>query len=286
MRSLLLTALLFASTLLSAQDESSLPLIAQEIQERLNAIATSSDDAVKTAHGDTLHTLVVDAVNAEGSFDYAFEEIQNMGILTSPDQAFRLFNWNVSLSDETHRYYCIILFGKKEGYRWVELQQGAANTPNVTKKFLTAENWLGCLYYEIIPVKIRRKTKYTLLGWDGHTRQSTRKIIEVLDLDRGQVRFGANIFKMPKGNVKRHILEYSSDVMVSAKFEEKDDRIVMDHLEPRDPNLKGIWAYYGPDMSFDAFVWEKNKWVWYRDVEARLNRGDIKAPYNDPRKRN
>lgn len=287
MRCLCLIALLALSPSSFAQDaDYSLPQTAQDIQHRLGLIAQTPDDAAKLAHADTLHTLIVDAVNAVGSFDYAFEEIKNMGILTSPDKAFRLFNWNVSLADESHQYHCIILFDKSEGFRWEELIEAPANTPNLDKKFLTQNNWLGCLYYEIIPVKVRRKTKYTLLGWDGHTRQSTRKIIDVLDLDRGQIRFGANIFKGPKGNVKRHILEYSSEVMVSAKFEAKGERIVMDHLEPHDPNLTGIFAYYGPDMTFDAFVWEKNKWVWYRDVEARLNRGDIKAPYNDPRKRN
>lgn len=292
MRPLLLFALLFGCTCVaisqSKPSEEDLELLAQyetDIEARLAQLNNGQTDDTRLAHADTLHQLIVDAVNTRGSFEYPFEGISRMGILTSPDAAFRLFNWNVSLLDETHKYYCILLYGEEQQYNWVELQAMEREAPGVERKVLNEEKWLGCLYYEIIPIKVRRKTKYTLLGWDGHNKQSTRKIIEVLGLDDGNVRFGANVFKTEKGSAKRHLLEYSSEVMVSCKYDAKGDRIVMDHLEPQDPVMKGVFAYYGPDLTFDAYVWEKGKWVYYRDVDVRMGRDAIQGPYNDPQKR-
>ena len=45
--------------------------------------------------------------------------------------------------------------------------------------------------------------------------------------------------------------------------------IVFDHLSPRSDSQKGQFQYYGPDMSFDAFVFEKGKWTYKKDVDAR-----------------
>jgi hypothetical protein len=49
-------------------------------------------------------------------------------------------------------------------------------------------------------------------------------------------------------------------------YEPHRKRIMMDHLSPESPALKNFRSYYVPDMSYDAFVYEKKKWVLKEDV--------------------
>lgn len=272
--------LVFSHSLIAQSD--ALLQYEADINRYLTAIQEATSDDDRFAIGDSLRETIIDAVNQEGSFDHPFASVKGMGILTSPDKAFRLFNWNIPRNDETHRYFAIVLFGEDEGYRWIELQDQEKEASGVDKKYLTPEKWMGCLYYEIIPMKDKKTKRYTLIGWDGYRKQSTRKIIDVVSFTGGKVRFGANVFKGGKGSKKRVILEYSSEVMVSCKYNKKEKRIVMDHLAPRDPSLTGVYTYYGPDMTFDAYNLEKGKWVLERNVDVRLKRKELSGPFKDP----
>ena len=53
------------------------------------------------------------------------------------------------------------------------------NEHNNNKK-LNYKNWYGCLYYDIIPIKVGKEKYYTLLGWDGNNKNTTKKIIDVV----------------------------------------------------------------------------------------------------------
>ena len=42
--------------------------------------------------------------------------------------------------------------------------------------------------------------------------------------------------------------------------------MVFDHLMPESPNLEGLYSYYVPDLSYDSYVLDGNKWVFFEDV--------------------
>jgi hypothetical protein len=41
----------------------------------------------------------------------------------------------------------------------------------------------------------------------------------------------------------------------------KRKKIVFDHLSPPKATLKGAEETYGPDFTYDAFIWKKGKWA-------------------------
>lgn len=278
--------LLFSLTLcvaLVVDGQSPLPEYESDVQARLERMVAATDDAVRVLMADSLETLIQEMALSSGAFEYAFDGFRNMGVVDSPDGRFRMFNWNIPFSDETHWYRCLLLFKDKQDFLQTVLLKSDGRDPSKPEqRVLKPEQWIGALYYEIIPLKSKGKQVYTLLGWDGRTKTTTRKVIEVMTIDGDKIRFGANIFKGTEGNKKRYFMEYADEVMVSLKFDPKAKRILMDHVSPRDPALEGVYAYYGPDMTFDAFNLEKGKWIFERDADARLQRGDVKGPYNDP----
>ena len=63
---------------------------------------------------------------------------------------------------------------------------------------------------------------------------------------------------------------------MSLKYEYQYDRIIFDHLSPETPDLAGFYSFYVPDFSYDALVWENNKWVLHEDVIGVNKGGDEK----------
>lgn len=225
------------------------------------------------------------------SYDYGFDSVPSIGILRSPDNTFRIITWNLPFNDGTHEYYCFIQTKQKtkkrkaksnDSFSLIQLIDKSASISNPEKKVLSTDKWYGALYYQIIPVKQRGKTYYILLGWDGNDKFVSKKIIDVMFFTGGQVKFGDSVFKESRGTKKRVIFEHSAEAVMSVKYDEKKKMIIFDHLSPLKEDLAGIKQYYVPDMSFDAFVLEKGKWVYQADVDIR-NQGDIQLPYNDPK---
>ncbi len=69
---------------------------------------------------------------------------------------------------------------------------------------------------------------------------------------------------------------------MSLKLDPSEQRIVFDHLSPTKPELAGQPAFNGPDLSYDAYRWEKGQWLFQRDVDARDL--DMTKPWNAPPK--
>jgi hypothetical protein len=140
------------------------------------------------------------------------------------------------------------------------------------------------LYYKIIPVKVKRKKYYTLLGGDKNDKLTSKRIIDVLYfIPDGSPRFGADLFKLEKRSPKRVIFEYSAQAIMSVKYNEETKQIVFDHLSPAQPNFEGQYQYYGPDFSFDALEFNKGKWVYIPDVDARNGKSNKDNQYKDPK---
>jgi hypothetical protein len=152
-------------------------------------------------------------------------------------------------------------------------------------KQLTADNWYGALYYKLIRTKYKRKTYYTLLGWNGNTALSNQKIIDVLQVSKdGKISFGAPIFEDVKGHKHRIILEYAEQAAVSLRYLENDAVIVFDHLVPTNPAFEGQFAFYSSDFSNDAYRFEKGRWKFMRNYAAKNERDFRPEDFKKPEK--
>ena len=204
----------------------------------------------------------------------------------APDGAFRLFTWNLPRKDGGHQYKGLLLVRTDRGTVLHELKDQTSRITTPELPDLGADRWYGALYYDVVPVKKGARTLYTLLGWKGYSRSETRKVIEVLSFKGGTPRFGAPLFGKGKIRAMRKVFGYSFQASMMLRREPGQAMIVMDHLSPQRQDMTGQWAFYGPDLSYDAYVWDKGQWRLDVDIDARDRQKDprpFKAPPPEPK---
>lgn len=209
-----------------------------------------------------------------------FDSIPHFGTVKSPDKSFTIYNWNITTTNEEFLYFGFIKFSNGD---IIELTDESKNMANATHKKTPLNKWYGALYYQIIPTKIKKDgTYYALLGWDGNGPNTTKKVIDVLYFDKALNNWfmGKPIFGPPYKDQYRFFLQYSKEVVVSLKYNEDENRITFDHLIPKSKGLEGIYEFYVPDMSFDAFEFRKDRWYFIQNVDARGEQ--TMENYNDP----
>ena len=214
----------------------------------------------------------------EGAFTYPMTKLKTIALLDSPDKLVRIINWNLEYSDMSYSYCAYVMKWDedKEEVKIIELIDKLDPYTVKPEGVIDAKNWYGALYYKILPIEYNGKTEYTLLGWDGGTSESNFKIIDVLTFVGNTAKLGSPLFKQKNSFSKRVVFEYADKSTMSLKFDEPLNRIVYDHLSPEVPSLKGVYSYYVPDFSYDAFVWEEDSWLLKEDVIAINKPGEDK----------
>jgi hypothetical protein len=280
---LIFTGLIFSGGVYAQKDTSStylgvLPAREDSLVILLNELRAAKDDWAKEEKNAVFKDYLKETLNDKAAFTYPFTKLKTVGFIDSPDGQLRIVNWNVEQDDQTQKYFCFILHydKRKKSAELSELVDNSINLPMKPDGILEAENWYGALYYKIIPTDKGSKTLYTLLGWDGNSSMSTMKLIDVLYFSGDDPKLGSPIFKMKDVSQKRIFFEHSKKAVMSLKYEQQYDRIIFDHLSPETPDLAGFYSFYVPDFSYDAFVWENNKWVLHEDVIGVNKGGDEK----------
>lgn len=248
------------------------------------------------ANKDFIKAIESIAVNQK-ALDFPFDSLKEISTLSPKNKKFKLITWNIHKDDETHLFFGFLLvnnskrvkkgFMKHEtinNYEFFKLVDKSGSVKNPETYIGTPDKWFGMLYLDIIECE----DYYTLIAWDGNDKLIQRKFLDVLYFKSdGTPIFGKDVFKFAKKNPKRLMFEYSSDVTMSLKYDDKSGRIVYSHLGPREEGtvMDGLPQYYGPDGSFDSMIQRKGKWVVDEDVDARneKNKND-KAVKPDPNK--
>jgi len=240
----------------------------QAVKCKFDRLILAKTDSIKLNICKEIEKAFVNLLVEPESFDYPFSELSNMGKLISPDQKFRIYNWNCVLGDGTYRYFALLQIKQQKSIQ-VEILHDSKITTDMFHQYSTA-NWPGALYYQIIPFKKKAISSYLLLGWDGNNFQTNKKIIEVLSFDRkGQVAFGQPLILWKGKILSRIVFEYAKQARMTIQYNEKEKRIVFDHLAPSSPVYQNQFEYYGPDFSYDALEYRNGKWVLVENVEVR-----------------
>lgn len=266
-----------------AANEASIEALEDSLFQYRNQVFEADNDYDRMLANDAFTEMVRTVTKHPRAFAYPFQQLKSVSTVKSPDGAFRLFNWNVENDDRTHSYFCFIVKNDK-AKSVIELIESPIDPRNPEKVVLNEYEWMGAVYYDIIPVKRKGKTYYTLLGWDGNDRITTRKLIEVFSWSiNDNLKLGAPLFKSNSGLKKRIVFEHNGDVSMSLRYEKEKERIVFNHIAPMEERLAGNVEYYIPDLSFDAYELEKGKWFFAEDVDVRLERKMKNNFYNFPK---
>jgi len=257
--------------MLSAQGPEYLKLVKSEAQLEDLFIQLYSDSL--SDRGQVLTTILdimPDALALEGAMDFPWNGLSRIGVVTSDDKMIRIFTWHVTDDPDHHRYFGFIQVGQKKGkFKLYTLVDNGLNQRGVTKLDQSVEDWYGKLYYSIITTAHKRKTYYTLLGMDFNDTRSTIKTIETLTIQRSQPRFAKELFFDGRDNQDRLVLEYSSQVAISVRFDPGMGMIAFDHLVPLHPIYENNYEFYGPDGSFEGLQFEDGTWILRTDIDAR-----------------
>lgn len=254
---------------LFAQDNSDFLFFESRLQTLANKILTASNDSLKEEANKLLIEDVEELLLMRGSFHYPFENVDNLSIITSPDNKFKLFNWVVPKSNNKFEYYAYLQFytkRKKEQF-YFKLNDISALVEAEQTKIFAEGDWFGALYSDIVHTKFDKKNYYTLIGWDGNNASTTKRIVEILTFDESEEPiFGAPIFKMNDGTRTRMVLEYSKKVSTNMSYNEDEEYIVFDHLEPLEGGIRGMYEFYVPSLSYDGLTFKNGKWRLVEDI--------------------
>jgi hypothetical protein len=231
------------------------------------------------------------ALKVKNSYQYQFDSLLPIQVIEPPDKSFRIFTWFTVSNEKIHKYYGAIQV-RSDTLKLFPLIDYSDFTDKPEEKTVDNQNWIGALYYAVIPVKAGKQMYYTLLGSDGHTSASNKKVLDVLWFAKnGQPRFGAPIFNTgKKGTQNRFILEFSDEAWATLRFDAAENKIVYDHVEPPSEAMEGFFPQYLPDGTYEGFEWKKGKWQHVDMIEYEHKQdGDVpnvgkKAPpkYGQP----
>ncbi len=263
----------FISLDVVAQSDTTLVKIEKELYVLLRQLRSAATDVEREMYNISFYEELKEALKDPNILEYPFSKLTTISTIKSPDGSFRLFNWNVETNRLSHKHYCFMVkrgrvFGKNT---IIEFKEDKISIPPSPITTLTPNRWYGALYYKIIPVKKGNKTLYTVLGYNGNTRVSNKKILDVFWFKGNRLRIGYPIFEENENSAKlkrRIFFEYSEKASVSIRYISGIDKIVFDHLTPETANLKGMYEFYIPDLTYDAYLWKNGVWRYQKDIQV------------------
>jgi len=264
-----------------------------DIQDSLSKLSSviwkQKTDSARLQANDIFFRRFQKVLDSDSSAFISLDSIQGITRVGSDDGKFRIFTWNVPLSDGTSKYYGFIQFSTDSSIL-IPLLSAEMDPFGFDTKQLTSQAWYGALYYKMIEIEIGGQKAYTVLGWDGYTPKSNRKLIDIISIDKsGSIVFGMPVFKTDKGNKTRVVMEYGEKanmllrydyqaIMIKKKRKIKKENtwlIVMDHMVPMDQSMEGNRKYYVPSGdTYDGFVFSDGYWVLVENIDV-VNRESI-----------
>ncbi len=270
-----------ATTVCRAQQIDSLTLdTLRDCEIRLMGLAQSMiqsyDEETRLTSGRNFVKQLSRTLRVKNSWYYPFDSLRNVSTLKSPDNLFRIMTWNIATNDEKFRYFGVIQLNPEKTKRFKDTTNLRSFYPlidrsdSINDPFHTetdAEHWWGAAYYKIIQTTSQRNTYYTLLGWDGATVRSNKKLADVLIFRNNKPVFGAPIFDVKgKAVLHRMIWEFNNHATMTLRYEDKKKMLIYENIVPSKPQNAGMYDTYIPDGSYDFMLWKKGKWERQSDI--------------------
>lgn len=283
----------------TAQNRGKMALHQQRLAELLVLTASAPTDNERYLASEQAVGELSAALEEEESEHWKWQLPKVASVLTSPDGLLRIFTWAVVRDNGEFECFGAIQYynDREEEYQYSLLNDKSEEIMNREESVLSPENWLGAVYQELIQTSHGGKTYYTLLGWNGVDNLTERKIIEPVILRGGVPQFGAPLFRRER-NLRRVVLEYRNDAMVSLCYEDqfveeverervkvkgtnrhrtiekrkyhKEKMIIFDEVEPQVQGMEGLFQYYIPSGLELAYAFIDGKWELRNGAQGRL----------------
>lgn len=293
----IVATLIFGSV--AAQNRDVMSAYQRNMQPLLEKITNAPTDNERYNANELFVQMFDEALHVDESIEWTWEFGTAVSVLTSSDRQFRIITWPVVRDNGEYECFGFVQSynSKSEEYDIYVLHDKSDEMISVNEQVLDPDNWYGSVYQELIEAKYEGKMYYTLLGWTGVNALVQRKVIEPI-LFRGgnsKPQFGQALFRREK-NLRRVVLEYSSNAMVNLRFdqqvvrtfenkkikkkgrtintqvpkEEKMKMILFDEVAPMLPGMEGLPQYYAPTGTEMAYIFREGRWELRDNAQGRL----------------
>lgn len=262
---------------LTADELQQMKLYEDTIRQYGDTLINSYTQENRTIASYRIIKTLTKALRTPHSFYYKWDESLPWKILMPEDGSFKIFTWYDRNDEDIYRFFGTIQL-KSDTLKMFPLIDYSDFTDHQEDINVDNTNWLGAMYYGIKTVKDKKKTYYTLFGWDGNNSTSNRKILEILSFNKkGLPRFGAPIIDMGNGKIlNRFILDYAEDAGITLNFNNVEQKIMYDHIKPNGEDMEGFFGNYIPDGTYEGFEWKKGKWKHVDNIEyEKRKEGDV-----------
>ncbi|MBO4739935.1 MAG: hypothetical protein J5606_10315 [Bacteroidales bacterium] len=287
-----------------AQRKSDFSIMEESIAALHGSMLVEPSAEIRYQKNEELLRLLEETLTMKNSFNYKFDSLKTISVLTSPDKKVRIFTWYVLDKDNNCDCFGFLQAYSEHQNRYLlyPLIDKSKKIPNPAIQPLSHSSWFGAIYSQILETKTSAHTYYTLLGWNGGDQFTQYKVIDVLSLNaRGLPTFGATIFrKYSKTKYYRIIFEYAKGARLHmyygkeyyAKRSEKKnkktnrytydtipmDMIIFNELIPLDESLAKVPQYYVPESSLNsAFIEKDGFWEFKKGVIGK-NKNTMPTP--------
>lgn len=225
--------------------------------------------------------LLVKSLRRPYSFYFPFDSVVSVSKLTPADSSFRIFTWQIQVSQNNFRQKGAIQMNTSDGsLKLFPLNDVSEFSESPQKGMKTPSQWIGAIYYHLISEFQNGVPCYTLLGYDDYSKSVTRKWIEVLRFDSlGTPLFGGD-FKYRPEPIKaplpasRFLLEFQKDGRCRLNYDSSLKMIVFEHLVSPD-GKPDMHENLLPDGDYEGFRWQNG--VWVHSPELPLIKTNIKV---------
>lgn len=218
----------------------------------------------------------VRALKTPHSFHFSFDSLVTISQLWAEDSSFKIFTWQLVMSDYETRQHGAIQMNTADGsLKLFPLIDKSDVMDDPEDSIGNNFDWYGAVYYKLIETHSFGKNFYTLLGFDENNINSNKKIIDVLTFDKsGRPVFGGGYFSIPDNDLvkkypARFIMEYKKNAGPRLNFDSSLNMIIYEHLisETGEPQKKYT---YIPDGDYEGLVWRDGMWVHVNKVFTQV----------------
>ncbi|MBQ8703864.1 MAG: hypothetical protein IJ524_05770 [Bacteroidales bacterium] len=296
-RGVIMLLMLAACVAAMGQDKGRMAAHERRLSELLERTASAPTDNERYLASEEAVDALRDALDEAGSERWRWTLPRSASVLTSPDGRLRVFTWAVVRDNGEFECFGAVQFfnERTQAYEYEVLHDKSEEIMNREESLLSAGNWLGAIYQDIIQTTAGDRTYYTLLGWNGVDNLTDRRIIEPVMMRAGVPQFGAPVFRRER-NLRRVVLEYRGDAAVQMAWDEqtveevtrervkengryrtvekrkehKEKVIIFDEVEPQIEGMEGLFQYYVPSGLELGYAWVDGKWELRHGAQGRL----------------
>ncbi|MBS2212406.1 hypothetical protein KEM09_13400 [Carboxylicivirga mesophila] len=201
-------------------------------------------------------------------YENTFSQLKRMKTLHSKDGRVKVCTYNIQKEGFKQQFYGAVIIND-ESIIVKPLTDTSDKIKSPERSTLSDKKWYGALYLDMIETQSGNQTYYTLIGYKGHDEFMKRRVLDVLIVQNNRIRFGAPVFKTDRLTRNRVVFEYSAKATMMLRYDTNQKMIVFDNLAPADPMFRGVYQYYGPDFSYNAFKFSKGVWELKKDIDLR-----------------